>query len=45
MLNIAMEPMVCLIPLLIVFNGFFGGVRHLGLLGSARTCHCVAKPA
>ena len=28
MLNIAMEPMVCLIPLLIVFNGFFGGVRY-----------------
>jgi len=28
MLNIASEPMVCLIPLLIVFNGFFGGVRY-----------------
>ncbi|CAJ1336091.1 unnamed protein product [Effrenium voratum] len=28
MLNIAAEPMVCLIPLLIVFNGFFGGVRY-----------------
>lgn len=28
MLTIAQEPMMCLIPLLIVFNGFFGGVRY-----------------
>ena len=28
MLAIASEPMVCLLPLLIVFNGFFGGVRY-----------------
>lgn len=28
MLAISQEPMMCLIPLLIVFNGFFGGVRY-----------------
>ena len=28
MLEIAKEPMMCLIPLLFVFNGFFGGVRY-----------------
>lgn len=28
MLAIASEPMMCLLPLLIVFNGFFGGVRY-----------------
>jgi xanthine/uracil/vitamin C permease (AzgA family) len=28
MLSIAKEPMMCLIPLLVIFSGFFGGVRY-----------------
>eukprot|EP00438_Fugacium_kawagutii_P017103 Skav204593 [mRNA] locus=scaffold672:173093:183000:- [translate_table: standard] len=46
MLAIAKEPMMCLIPLLIVFNGFFGGVRYkiYKILGrNIRNCESVLQ--